>query len=125
VDAIHPPDAKNWQMVKIPVDQPALLRVDVAAALRLALLQGAAQSPSVSRARRGGLVLYGHSAIAYGGPEATPYAWFTGFVDQTEGDQMAAIVAVVVIEDENDPGAAADVAGAAFAAATGIRPDTP
>jgi peptidoglycan glycosyltransferase len=124
VDAIRPPDAKNWQVVKIPVDQPALLRVDVVAVLRLAMLQGAAQSPSVSRARRGGLVLYGHSAIAYGGPEATPYAWFTGFVDQTEGDQMAAIVAVVVIEDEGDPGAAADVAGAAFAAAAGIRPDT-
>jgi peptidoglycan glycosyltransferase len=125
VDAVRPPGTKDWQPVKLPTVQPAVLRVDVAAALRLAMLQGAAQSPSVSRARRGGLVLYGHSALAYGGPDATPYAWFTGFVDQTEGDQMAAIVAVVVIEDEDDPGEAADVAGAAFAAAAGIRPDTP
>ncbi len=124
VDAIRPPGATSWQLVKTPIDQPAVLRVDVAAALRLAMLQSAAQGPSVSRARRGGLVLYGHSAIAYGGPEATPYVWFTGFVDQTEGDQMAAIVAVIVIEDEHDPGEAADVAGAAFAAAGGIRPDT-
>jgi peptidoglycan glycosyltransferase len=122
VDAIRPPGSKNWQPVKVPAEQPAVLRVDVAAALRLAMLQSAAQSPTVRRARRPGLVLYGHSAVAYGGPDSTPYVWFTGFIDQTEGENMAALVAVVVIENEADPGAAADVAGAAFAAAETARP---
>jgi peptidoglycan glycosyltransferase len=117
VDAIRAPDAKTWQPVKIPAEQPAVLRADVAAVLRLAMLHAAAQSPYVSRARRGDLVLYGHSAVAYGGSPTTPYAWFLGFVDQTEGDIMAAIVAVVVVENESDPGVAAHVAGEAFAAA--------
>ncbi len=117
VNATRPPGAENWQPVSVPTERPALLRADVAEAVRLAMLQASAQSPHVARARRGGLVLYGHSGLSYAGPEATPYAWFAGFVDQTEGADAAAILAVVVIEGEDDPGAAADVAGAAFAAA--------
>jgi hypothetical protein len=94
----------------------------VAAALRLAMLQAAAQSPDVSRARRGEWVLYGHSAVAYGGPPTTPYVWFLGFVDRTRGDQTAAVVAVVVVENEDDPGVAAQVAGEALQLSHKISP---
>ena len=117
VDATRAPGADAWQPVSVPVLHPALLRTDVAAALRLAMLQAAAQSPYVAQALTGDLVLHGHSARAFAGPDATPYVWFTGFVDRTEGDQPAAIVAVVVVENESDPGVAAQVAGSAFAAA--------
>ncbi len=122
IDATRAPGATVWQPVEVPVLQPALLRVDVAAALRLAMLQAAAQSPDVRQALRGDLVLHGHSARAFAGPDATPYVWFTGFIDQTEADQPAAIVAVVVVENESDPGVAAQVAGAAFEAAAGPHP---
>jgi peptidoglycan glycosyltransferase len=118
VDAVRPPGTDDWQPVRISTEQRALLRVDVAGALRLAMLQAAAQSPDVSRARRGDWVLYGHSAVAYGGPPTTPYVWFLGFVDRTHGDQTAAVVTVVVVENEDDPGVAAQVAGEAFAAVT-------
>ena len=118
VDAARPPDTEAWQPVPVPAREPALMRPDVAAALRLAMLQAAAQSPDVSRARHGDLVLYGHTALSFAGPPMTPYAWFVGFVDQTVGSDVAAIAVVVVIEDEADPGAAAHVAGAAFAAAS-------
>jgi len=108
---VRAPDSDVWVAIKTPVEQPALLRLDVASALRLAMLQAAAQSPYVSQARRGDLVLYGHGAIAYGGPPPIPYAWFTGFVDRTQGSDNAAIVAVVVVEAEDDPGVAAQIAG--------------
>ncbi len=119
VDATRPPDSEVWQPVPTPALDPALMRADVAAALRLAMLQAAAQSPAVSQAQRGDLVLYGHAALSLSGPPITPYAWFVGFVDQTVGSDVRAIAAIVVIEDEADPGAAAQVAGAAFAAAVG------
>ncbi|MBN1563465.1 MAG: hypothetical protein JXA10_06490 [Anaerolineae bacterium] len=126
VDAIRPPDADQdedaWQLIATPASEPALMRSDVAAALRLAMLEAAAQSPQVSQARRGDLVLYGHTALSFAGPPMTPYAWFVGFVDQTGrhtgGSDVTAIAVVVVIEDEADPGTAASVAGAAFAAAS-------
>ncbi|MBN1681680.1 MAG: hypothetical protein JW966_15475 [Anaerolineae bacterium] len=118
-DALRRPGSDGWQPVDISARQPAVLRQDVAEAVRLTMLQAAALSPYVSRARYGDRVLYGQCALAYAGPDATPYAWFAGFVDQTQGDQAAAIVVVVVVEDAPDPGAAADVARAAFAAATG------
>lgn len=114
VEATRAPASEVWEPVDVPVQHPAMLRTDVAAALRLAMLQGAAQSSQVARARRGDLVLYGHSARSYGGPQATPYAWFLGFVDVTESSDTTAIAVVVVLEDESDPGVAADVAGAAF-----------
>ncbi len=123
VDAVRAPDSDAWQEMKLPVEQPALLRLDVASALRLAMLQAAAQSPYVSQARRGDLVLYGHSAIAYGGPPPIPFAWFTGFVDRTQGSENAAIVAVVVVEAEDNPGVAAQIAGDSFAAAA--EPELP
>lgn len=116
VDAVRPPDTDTWQPVAINSREPALLRADVAAALRLAMVQAAAQSPYVSQARRGTQVLYGHTALSYAGPPLTPYAWFLGFIDLTVGDDVGAIAAVVVIADEDDPGAAAQVAGAAFGA---------
>jgi peptidoglycan glycosyltransferase len=119
VDAIRRPGAKAWQAVDIPALQPALIQVDVADAIRMAMRQAAQQSPEVSRAEGAGLTLYGHSALSFGGPDKTPYVWFTGFVDQLEGGQAGAIVAVVVVENESDPGVAAGVAGAAFEAAAG------
>jgi peptidoglycan glycosyltransferase len=117
VDAVRPPDAKDWQPVEIPALQPALMQVDVADALRTAMGEAAEQSPVVSRAERAGLTLYGHSAQSFGGPDKTPYVWFTGFVDQAQGDQTGTIVVVAVVENESDPGVAAEVAGAAFEAA--------
>jgi peptidoglycan glycosyltransferase len=114
VTATRAPGSEDWQPVELPVRRPALLRADVASGIRLTMLQAAAQSPFVSRAVRGDQVLYGHSARAYAGPDETPYVWFTGFVDVTQEDEAAAIAVVVVVEDENDPGVAADVAGAAL-----------
>lgn len=117
VDAIRPPGAAAWQPVDVPVEQPAVLRSDVAEVLRLSMLQAAAQSPHVARARSGALVTYGHSALAWGGPEQTPYAWFAGFVDQSTFEQAAALAVVVVVEGEGDPGVAAEIAAAAFRSA--------
>jgi len=85
------------------------------------MLQAAAQSPYVSQARTGDLVVYGHSALAYGGPQATPYVWFTGFADVTDGEEAEAVVVVVVIESEDDPALAAQVAGAALATAADLE----
>jgi peptidoglycan glycosyltransferase len=115
VDATRPPGSDRWQVVDIPSLQPALLRADVAATIQLAMAQAAARSPYVRQAARGDLVLYGHSALAFAGPEKTPYAWFVGFGERADG---TAVAVVVVIEDEADPGAAARVAGAAFEALT-------
>jgi peptidoglycan glycosyltransferase len=117
VDAVRRPGAKDWQAVELPALQPALMQVDVADALRMAMRQAAEQSPEVSRAARPGLTLYGHSAQSFGGPNRTPYVWFTGFIDHVQGDQAGAIVAVVVVENESDPGVAAEVAGRVFQAA--------
>lgn len=122
VEAVRPPDATAWQPVDVPVEQPALFRQDVAAALRLAMLQAAAESEHVQAAqpREGpgaGRALYGHAALAYSGPGETPFAWFQGFLDLTDGDDRRALAVVVVIADEHDPGAAAAVARAGFEAA--------
>jgi peptidoglycan glycosyltransferase len=120
VDAVRPPEAEAWQPVPVPTLQPAVLRADVADAVRLTMLQAAALSPYVSQARHAELVLYGHSALAFGKPDAS---WFVGFVDQTEGADSAALVVVVVVENERDPGVAARVAGEVFAAATADNPE--
>jgi cell division protein FtsI/penicillin-binding protein 2 len=117
VDAVRSPGSDDWRPMNVPAMQPALLREDVAAAVRLTMLQAAAESPYVRRATRGDLVLYGHSARSFAGPGARPFAWFLGFVDQSEGDDRSAIAVVVVVENESDPGVAADIAGAALEAA--------
>lgn len=119
VDAVRAAGEDDWAPVETPLYNPAILRADVAEVVRLTMLQAAAQSPAVRTAQRGDLVLYGHAGVAYAGPDATPYSWFLGFVDQTQGDKMTAIAAVVVLEGEADPAAAASVAGDAFAAAVG------
>lgn len=115
VDATRTPDQADWIRAEIPPYNPALLRADVADAVRLTMLQAAAQSPYVGLARRENLVLYGHSALSYG-PQDVPYVWFLGFVDRTEGSDAQAIAVVVVVEHESDPGVAAMIAGEAFAA---------
>lgn len=122
VSATREPGASAWQTVPAQPTRPALLRADVAAGLRLAMLQAAARSAYVQQAQvaqgpGSDRVVYGHAGLAYGGPDETPYAWFLGFLDLTEDDQTRAIAVVVVIEDEPDPGAAARVASAAFGAA--------
>ncbi|MBI5958879.1 MAG: hypothetical protein HY866_09105 [Chloroflexi bacterium] len=120
VEATRAPESTIWQPVNDTVMQPAVIRADVAAALRLAMLQAAARSTCVQRALRGDQVLYGHCALAYGGPDQapSPLAWFAGFVEMpSPSPEASAVLAVVVLEDEADPGAAADVAGAAFEAA--------
>ncbi len=121
VDATRTPGAE-WQMAGLPGERPAMLRADVAGALRLAMLQAAAQSPAVRQAAElldaGELVLYGHSALAYSGPDERPIAWFVGFVDRGSGSETDALAVVVVIEQQSDPGVAAQVAGAVLAAAS-------
>jgi peptidoglycan glycosyltransferase len=114
VDEIRKPGSSTWEAVPLPVRQPALLRADVAAAVQLAMRQAVEISPLVSQAQRAAGTLYGHVALAYGGPPQTPYVWFTGFIVQPQGGTL---VAVVVVENEADAGLAARVAGAAFAAA--------
>lgn len=121
VDAVRAPGSSDWVPLELPARRPALLRADVASAVRLTMLQAAAQSPYVSQARTGDLVVYGHSALAYGGPQATPYVWFTGFADVTDGEEAEAVVVVVVIESEDDPALAAQVAGAALATAADLE----
>ena len=116
VDAVRPPGTAIWQAVPVSSRQPALLRADVADAVRLTMLQASGLSPYVIQARRGDLVMYGHSAQAFAGPDATPYVWFTGFVDQTAGTEAEAIAVVVMVENESGPGVAASVAGDVFEA---------
>jgi peptidoglycan glycosyltransferase len=120
VEATRPPESSTWRSINEATMQPALLRADVAAALRLAMLQSAARSPCVEKALRGEQVLYGHCALAYGGPDESPspLAWFAGFVEQPSRSGTTLVLAVVVIENESDPSAAADAAGAAFQAAS-------
>lgn len=125
VDAVRAPGSDTWEPVEIPTRRPALLRPDVASMLRLAMLQASGESSYVAQALRGTLVLYGHAAIAYAGPDATPYAWFIGFVDQPDAAEGSAIAAVVVIENESDPGVAAQVAGEAFQAAVNAQQQAP
>jgi peptidoglycan glycosyltransferase len=118
-EATRLPGASDWQALDLPVMQPAMLRADVAAAVRLAMLQAAARSTYVGQALRGDQVLYGHSALAYGGPDRTPapLVWFAGFVEPAAAsDAASAVVVIVVIEDESDPGVAAAAAGEIFAA---------
>ncbi len=120
VDAVREPDAKDWQALPAPVDHPALLRSDVAAGVRLEMLQAAARSRDIQQAQTASgsdRALYGHAALSFAGPDETPYAWFLGFLDLTEGDERRALAVVVVVEDESDPGVAATVAGAALGAA--------
>lgn len=116
VEAVRAPGTAVWEPVAAPAVQPALLRADVAAALRSALRTAAQRSPQTVQAQSGGQTLFGHVALAYAGPQQTPYAWFLGFAE-LPGDAGRAIAVVVVIEDEADPGVAATVARAAFAAA--------
>ena len=116
VDAVRPP-GKAWQLVEPSTESPALLRTDVAAALRSALRQSAEMNPALAGAARDGLVIYGHGGLAYGGPDAAPDGWFVGFAEQAEGTTGAIAVVVVVEEAAPDPAAAANAAGAVFEAA--------
>ncbi len=117
-DSVRAPGEHGWQPLEDESVQPALLRTDIAQVLQNAMRQAAEISPCVRRAAQDNLVLYGHCAIAYGGPasQATPYAWFIGFAKAPGEDASNAVAVVVVLENESDPGAAADVAGAALAA---------
>ncbi len=116
VDAVRPP-GKAWQPVEVSTESPALLRTDVAGALRSALRQSAAMNPALAGAARDGLVIYGHGGLAYGGPDATPDGWFVGFAEHAEGTTGAIAVVVVVEEDKPDAAAAANAAGVVFEAA--------
>ncbi len=116
-DAIRPPDADVWQPLDVPAQQPALLRPDVAEVLRRAMRVAAERNPYLARASVDGVTLYGHVAPAYAGPDATPYAWFVGFVEYAAADGTQHTVALaVLVEDAPDVGTAADVAAAALRA---------
>jgi cell division protein FtsI/penicillin-binding protein 2 len=116
VEAVRYPGESDWEVVDVPARKPAMLRPDVAEALRLVMQQTVGLSPYASRAQYGDLVIYGHSALAYAGPQATPYSWFLGFADLPDSVEAESVAVVVVVEDSGDPGAGADVANAVFSA---------
>lgn len=120
-DAVRAPGTQDWQALEDETVQPALLRTDIAQVLQDAMRQAAEISPCVRRAAQDDLVLYGHCAVAYGGlatgsTQAIPYSWFIGFAKAPGEDASNAVAVVVVLENESDPGTAADVAGASLAA---------
>lgn len=117
VDAVRKPGASDWQAVAGMRQPVAMLRAEVARALERAMGYAAEANAATQQAQGDGYTLYGHSALAYAGPDETPYAWFVGFARSSEGGHAQTTVAVVVVEGERDPAAAARVAGAAFAAA--------
>ncbi len=117
VEAVRPPESSQWQSPPAAtVRERAMLRADVAAALENALAYAARISPDTAIAAPPDVPLFGHSALAFAGPQETPYAWFYGYVrpDETGGE---AIVIVVVVENERNPAVAARMARAAFTAA--------
>lgn len=116
VDAVRKPGASDWQPVA-PAGHPvAMLRAEVVRALERAMGYAAETNAATREAQGDGYMLYGHSALAYAGPDETPYAWFVGFA-RSEGSSAQTTVAVVIVEGERDPAVAARAAGAAFAAA--------
>lgn len=118
VDAVRAPGDDGWQPIQLPARNPALLRQDVAEALRRAMRYAAGTNSLMRSAATGhDLVWFGHVALAFGGPGKTPFSWFVGFARPDDGAEERSIAAVVVIEDEPDPEMAARVAGAAFGAA--------
>ncbi len=117
VDAVRPPESSQWQTPSAPTTRErAMLRADVAAALESALAYAARTSPDTAIAAPPNVPLFGHSALAFAGPQKTPYAWFYGYVRPDDAGEEA-IVVVVVVEDERNPAVAARVARAAFTAA--------
>ncbi|MCZ7538430.1 MAG: penicillin-binding transpeptidase domain-containing protein [Anaerolineae bacterium] len=117
VDAVRKPEASDWQAVTGARQPAAMLRAEVARALERAMGYAAGANPATQQAQGDGYALFGHSALAYAGPDETPYAWFVGFARSSEGQGAGTTVAVVIVEDERDPAVAARIAGAAFAAA--------
>lgn len=119
VDAVRPPDSRQWQPLPDAgqTREQAMLRAEVAAALEEALAYAARTNPDTASAAPSDTPLFGHSALAFAGPQETPYAWFYGYV-RTEGTgSTRAIVVVVVLENERNPARTAQVARAAFEAA--------
>jgi len=117
VEAVRSPEASQWQPPSAAaVRERAMLRADVAAALENALAYAARVSPDTAVAAPPDVPLFGHSALAFAGPQETPYAWFYGYVRPADADG-GAIVVVVVVENERNPAVAARVARAAFTAA--------
>lgn len=118
VDAVRPSRADRWQTFAAEDRRErAMLRADVARALERALSYAAQANPVTALAAPPGTSLYGHSALAFAGPQETPYAWFYGYVRPADGADIGAVVVVVVVENERDPAVAARVARAAFASA--------
>jgi cell division protein FtsI/penicillin-binding protein 2 len=118
VDAVRPPDSADWQSPPVAQTRDrAMLRTEVASALEQALAYAARTNPDTAAAAPSGVLLFGHSALAYAGPGETPYAWFYGYVRTGETGRGQAIVVIVVIEDERNPAVAARVARAAFESA--------
>ncbi len=116
-DAVRPPSATTWQPLDVPAQQPALLRPDVAEALRRAMRATAERNPALARAKVDGMTLYGHLAPAYAGPDATPYAWFVGFAEYTDADGAPHTVALaVLVENEAHVRVATEVAAAVLRA---------
>jgi beta-lactamase class D len=79
--------------------------------MRKAVSQGAANAAQLP-----GQVVYGHAGIALSGPEGSLNAWFIGFVPRPEG---GAVAVAVLIEDADQPDAAAEIGGQVLQAALG------
>lgn len=108
---IRRPDTDAWTTARDPLPTIPVTTADTARQLqdlmRFAVANGAAQN-----AGRPNVDIGGHAALAYSGDETQ--AWFVGFA--TLGGRRG-IAVVVVLENSDDAGLAADIGGTALAAA--------
>ncbi len=126
IEAVRSSDAAPWQAPAADLRERAMLRAEVASALEQALAYSARTNPDTGTAALPGTQLFAHSALAFAGPQETPYTWFYGYMRPQGAQGGQAIVVVVVVEDEREPAVAARVARAAFEAAlqeAGAWPD--
>jgi peptidoglycan glycosyltransferase len=112
-DATRPPNTADWQPLPLPETQPAVITRDMADKIRTAMQQ-AVNMGAAQPAGRTGLSIFGHASVAYTGPKVSADSWFIGFIDLAGGRSVAV---AVVIEDSTDAGVAAQIGGAALAAA--------
>jgi peptidoglycan glycosyltransferase len=105
------PDESDWSAISI--GRPTIPFMTSATARQLQdLMRNAVVNGAAFNAGRPGIDIGGHAALAYAGDRVL--SWFVGFA--TLGGRQGLAVAVV-LENTDDPGLAADIGGAALAAA--------
>lgn len=113
VEATRLPGESEWQAISVHGLSRAVLTARNARTLRDILVQN--PNPAINAVRQQSpYVLFGQTATAYSGPEATPLQWFLGMV---EFDQAQSAVVVVVLENAAAPAEAVQVGVRALLAA--------